>query len=247
LPDDFNVVAEGGYYALQERYRKFHQQNLFMDIQFEMLVKQLSHFFQHISKMKVAEVGKESFIKCKKNLPDAAPIVNAGGFANIYKLAADPKAELVKLIVENLKATGGKTEFSHIPDWFEFQKANVRKQIEDGTYYFEDEVSIESLPNADGYISLGKGKLKHDINGFVLEGMENNEKLELIKEPLSMYGLHIEYDYFKKGDCIDLSTHKDTYYIYPLNKKNVVTKLHFAVEEIYKIKHDLLIKGIKKI
>jgi hypothetical protein len=112
LPDDFNVVAEGGYYALQERYRKFHQQNLFMDIQFEMLVKQLSHFFQHISKMKVAEVGKESFIKCKKNLPDAAPIVNAGGFANIYKLAADPKAELVKLIVENLKATGGKGTYS---------------------------------------------------------------------------------------------------------------------------------------
>jgi len=145
-----------------------------------------------------------------------------------------------------LKAIEGKTEFAHIPDWFEFQRANVRKQIEDGTYHFEDDVTIESLPNTDGYIPLGRGTLKHDINGFVLESSELEEKLILNKEPLSMYGLHIEYDYFGKGDCIDLSTHQDTYYIYPLNKKNVVTKLHFAVEEIYKIKHDLLQKEIQK-
>jgi len=131
-----------------------------------------------------------------------------------------------------LKATSGVTEFSHIPDWYEFERNEVRKQIENQTYKFEDEVIIDSLPNSDGYIRLGKGKLIHDLNGFRLEG----PNLHLVKEPLSLYGLHIEYNYFGKGDCIDLSTLEDTYYIYPQTQKNVVTKLHFATEELYKIK-----------
>ena len=103
---------------------------------------------------------------------------------------------------------------------------------------------IESLPNAKGYIPLGKGKLIHNENGFILTGDELGKPLELVKEPLSLYSLHIEYDYMGKGDCIDLSTLDDTYYIYPINKKNVVTKLHFAVEELYKIKKEDLKKQV---
>lgn len=140
-----------------------------------------------------------------------------------------------------LHAQEGDTEFSHIPDWYEFEREQVRQQIIHKTYHFEDRVRIESLPNAKGYINLGEGKITHDLNGFVLEGMEFGKPLKLIKEPLSLYGLHIEYDYLGKGeDCIDLSTLNDTYYIYPLTKKNVVTKLHFAVEELYKIERDTL-------
>lgn len=143
-----------------------------------------------------------------------------------------------------LKAVEGKTEFSHIPDWYEFQRAQVRKQIESGTYHFEDEVYIESLPNAKGYIPLGKGYLKHDLNGFVLTGDEMVKPLELTIEPLALYSLHIEYNYLgKKGDCIDLSTLNDTYYIYPQSKNNVVTKLQFAVEELHKIEKEKIKKS----
>lgn len=141
-----------------------------------------------------------------------------------------------------LHATEGETEFSHIPDWYEFERSQVRKQIEEGSYQFEDDVIIDSLPNAKGYIRLGDGHLKHDVNGFVLTGTEFDQPLHLIKEPLSLYSLHIEYDYFGKGDCIDLSTLDDTYYIYPKNRKNVVTKLHFAVEELFKIEKEKLKK-----
>ncbi len=135
-----------------------------------------------------------------------------------------------------LHAEQGVTEFSHIPDWYEFERAWVKDEILSGKYYFEDEVYIETLPNSQGYIPLGNGKLIHNNQGFVLTGDELGKPLNLVKEPLSLYSLHIEYNYLgKKGDCIDLSTLNDTYYIYPLNKKNVVTKLHFAVEELYKI------------
>jgi DNA-directed RNA polymerase subunit RPC12/RpoP len=135
-----------------------------------------------------------------------------------------------------LQATEGVTEFPHIPDWYEFERVQVRKQLEEGTYRFEDEVIVDSLPNAKGYIRLGKAKLTHDSNGFVLEGMIEGEVFRLVKEPLSMYSAHIEYQYLGGDDCIDLSTLDDTYYLYPQTKKNVVTKLHFAVEELYKIK-----------
>jgi len=141
-----------------------------------------------------------------------------------------------------LHATDGETEFSHIPDWYEFEREQVKQQILNGTYHIEDDVRIDSLPNAKGYIDLGDGHLIHNREGFILTGQEMGEPLHLVKEPLSLYSLHIEYDYFGKGDCIDLSTLDDTYYIYFKNKKNVVTKLHFAVEEIYKLEKEKLKK-----
>ena len=73
----------------------------------------------------------------------------------------------------------------------------------------------------------------HDLNGFKLSLKNDVYEVDLVKEPLSMYGCHIEYDYMKKGDCIDLSTLHDTYYIYPMKKENAVTKISLAVEELY--------------
>lgn len=136
-----------------------------------------------------------------------------------------------------LHANQGETEFPHIPDWYEFERARVKKEIQDNTYSYEDKVLIESLPNARGYIKLGEGYLKHTKEGFVLQGRENQKAFELVIDPLSLYSLHIEYNYKNKGDCIDLSTLNDTYYIYPQTKP-WVTKLHFAVEELYKIEKE---------
>jgi hypothetical protein len=50
----------------------------------------------------------------------------------------------------------------------------------------------------------------------------------------SMYSCHIEYDYLgKHGDCIDLNTLEDTYYIYPEGSDFSVTKIALATEELY--------------
>ncbi len=133
-----------------------------------------------------------------------------------------------------LSAVEGITEYSHIPDWFEFERKMVRRQIEDGTYFFRDRVMVDSLPNAKGYIRLGEATLTHSSEGFVLEKLEGDRQFRLEKKPSSLYSLHIEFDYFGKGDCLDLSTIEDTFYLYPLTAQNAVTKLQFAVEEMYK-------------
>ncbi|HPX28770.1 MAG TPA: hypothetical protein PLW47_03540, partial [Sphaerochaeta sp.] len=87
------------------------------------------------------------------------------------------------------------TEFSHIPDWYEWERSNVRREIEEGTYTLDVPVMIEALPNARGYIPIGMGRLVHDMNGFTLE----TEGLYLHKDVSSMYSCHIEYEYKGKG------------------------------------------------
>ena len=131
-----------------------------------------------------------------------------------------------------LKADNGETEFGHVPDWYEFERREVRRQIEEGTYEVKDEVDIDALPNARGYIHIGHGHLTHNLDGFILE-TDHTGGVLLIKTPASMYSCHIEYDYDKRGDCIDLSTASDTYYIYPLHLRNCVTKIALATEELH--------------
>lgn len=136
-----------------------------------------------------------------------------------------------------LEAHDGNTEFSHVPDWFEWERENVRREIESGNYYFEDEVDVYSLPSCMKFQDIGKAKLTHSYDGFAVEGEYNGKKYRICRKVSGMYGLHIEYDYcyVRPEDCIDISTSKDSLYCYP-TKKDVVTKLSFATEELYKHK-----------
>lgn len=65
------------------------------------------------------------------------------------------------------------------------------------------------------------------------------QEYKIERNPLGLNGLHIEYDYcyIKPYDCVDISTDKDSFYCYP-QKQNVITKLSFATEEIYRIKQE---------
>ena len=137
-----------------------------------------------------------------------------------------------------LHAGEGETEFAYPPDWFEWEREQVRSQLEAGTYHFEDEVEVYSLPNAWRFQKLGKARLIHDMEeGFIVEGEHNGAPYRIHRPPLGMYGLHVEYDYcyVRPDDCVDISTDNDSLYCYP-TRQNVVTKLSFATEELYKIK-----------
>ncbi len=134
-----------------------------------------------------------------------------------------------------LEAVEGETEFPHPPDWYEWQRANVRREVETGVYQLECEVLIDSLPNSDGFVPMGIGWLRHDTNGMTLRGEHAGETFEVTKTVPSLYSIHIEYNYIdKKMDCIDISTLDDTYFVYPTTRDASVTKVALAVEELYK-------------
>ena len=134
-----------------------------------------------------------------------------------------------------LHALEGETEFSHIPDWYEWERENVKKEVRGGKYHFECPVRVDALPNAKGYIDLGMGKLIHGMDGFILTGNYKGEDYEIKLAAKDHYSVHIEYEYLGKfGDCVDLNTLNDTFYVYPKCDKFSVTKMSLACEELYK-------------
>lgn len=135
-----------------------------------------------------------------------------------------------------LSADEGDTEFSHIPDWYEWERANVRKEVEEGTYSSGVlPVTVDTLPNAKKFIRLGEGTMVHDMNGFTVRGTDvEGDPFEMIKTVPSLYSCHIEYEYLgKHGDCVDLNTLEDTWYIFPHDCDFAVTKMALATEELY--------------
>ncbi|MBO4298639.1 MAG: hypothetical protein J5998_07550 [Clostridia bacterium] len=135
-----------------------------------------------------------------------------------------------------LRADEGPTEFSHIPDWYEWERANVRDEVARGVYSSgELAVTVDSLPNARGFIRLGEGVMTHDMNGFAVRGRDaDGDPFEMIKPVSSLYSCHIEYNYLgKHGDCVDLNTLQDTWYTYPHGDRFSVTKMALATEELY--------------
>lgn len=136
-----------------------------------------------------------------------------------------------------LSANDGETEFTQIPDWFDWEREQVEKQIESGEYSFSDEVEVYSMPRCWKFENLGKARLTHDIeNGFVIEGNYNGAPYRVHRHPLQINSLHVEYDWYriKRDDCIDISTENDSFYCYFMNAENIVTKLGFATEALYR-------------
>lgn len=134
-----------------------------------------------------------------------------------------------------LKAKNGITEFSHIPHWYEWEREQVRAEIEQGTYSFSDKVIVKSLPNSSGYIDLGIADFVHNMDGFLIKGEHDGKPYIMEKSPQSLYSCHIEYEYLGKyGDCVDINTFDDTYYCYPQGDNFSVTKIALATEEMYK-------------
>lgn len=132
-------------------------------------------------------------------------------------------------------------KYPHIPDWFAWEREMVKQEVETGTYSTgEIPVVIQSIPSSDGFILLGSGIMIHDAGGFRVMVTEATKELaerptetrEMNKSVTSSYTCHVVFG--KDGDCVDLNTLNDTWYIYPKKEEVSVTKIMLAAEELYK-------------
>ena len=90
-----------------------------------------------------------------------------------------------------------------------------------------------------GFEVLGSVTLTHNADGFRMEGtLESGEPFSFHRSTASMMSCHIEYDFKGRGDAIDLATLHDTYFVFPQTAHNVLTKLHFATEELHKAQQE---------
>ena len=144
--------------------------------------------------------------------------------------------------LSELTAEEGETEFSHIPDWMKWERENVRREVREGRYRFEADVTVHTLPNAKRFYDQGKGKFIQTCEGTRILCTAYGEEKDLYWAGTELESVHIEYDYpyrqdkYKKnifGDCIDISTHDDSFWLHPIGLRDRLTKVSLATEEIY--------------
>ena len=132
-----------------------------------------------------------------------------------------------------LCALDGETEYSHIPDWYAWQRECVRAEIENGTYLLDIDVDIAIQVNLDGVCNIGMGHLSHDENGFHLTGADG--KLDYKQSAVFSHTLYSDYYWYEIGDVIGIGDNEFSYFCFP--KENIsVSKARLATEELYKIK-----------
>lgn len=133
----------------------------------------------------------------------------------------------------SMKATCGDTEISHIPDWYQWERECVRREIEDGTYSLDVEVKICAMVDTDCIYDVGDGRLTHNREGFHLTGYKG--ELDYYQKPLASYSLYADYFWYKLGDIICIGNNDILYYCFPKTDKDVVAKTRLAAEELYKV------------
>ncbi len=132
-----------------------------------------------------------------------------------------------------LSAQEGETEFPHIPDWYAWERDQVRKALENGTYSLDSPVDIGILVDLKAVHLVGQGRLTHTADGFHLTGCEG--KLEYSQGPLACYSLYSDYYWYELGDVICIGNQDALYYCFPRDGAPVA-KARLAVEELYKMK-----------
>ena len=132
-----------------------------------------------------------------------------------------------------LEAQEGETEFSHIPDWYRWERSCVRQELLDGSYRLDIPVRICMLVDSRSIYRVGEGRLIHTWEGFHLSGCEG--KLDYRQKPTSSYSLYSDYFWYELGDMICIGNSKALYYCFPTGQQDVVAKTRLAAEELYKL------------
>lgn len=132
-----------------------------------------------------------------------------------------------------LEAQEGETEFSHIPDWYRWERSCVRQELLDGSYRLDIPVRICMLVDSRSIYRVGEGRLIHTREGFHLSGCEG--RLDYRQKPASSYSLYSDYFWYELGDMICIGNSKALYYCFPTGQQDVVAKTRLAAEELYKL------------
>lgn len=131
-----------------------------------------------------------------------------------------------------LKAAEGETEISHIPDYYRWERQQVRQDILEGTYRLDTDVEIAMQVDNKAIYKVGEGHLVHDNTGFTLTGC--NGRLHYTQKPQACYSLYADYYWYEIDDVICIGDSEVHYFCF-LKNKAPVAKIRLAAEEMYKL------------
>lgn len=134
--------------------------------------------------------------------------------------------------------------FAHIPSWYAWERDEVRRELEAGTYLLDTPVRILVMVDYQAIYDVGIGRLRHNNTGFRLEGCDG--KLCFTRSPMENYGLYADYYWYEQGDVIAIGDADVMYYCLP-EEHIPVAKARLAAEELYKLKKAERKKRVKAI
>ena len=131
-----------------------------------------------------------------------------------------------------LEAAEGETEISHIPDYYRWEREQVKQDILEGKYSLSCDVEIAMQVDYEAIYKVGYGHLTHDNSGFHLTGCDG--KLDYIQPPQAGFGLYADYYWYEIGDVICIGDTETHYFLFPQGGEPVA-KIRLAAEEMYKL------------
>ncbi|MBR2523911.1 MAG: hypothetical protein IKE53_05675 [Clostridiales bacterium] len=131
-----------------------------------------------------------------------------------------------------LKGVNVEPVFTHIPDWFAWERDQIRSEIEAGTYKLDVPCDIAILKDSKALYMVGSGRLIHDNSGFVLDGCGG--RLHYEQSPAASYSVNSDYFWYEIGDIVSIGTNDCLYYCFP-KEGDIVAKTRLAAEELHKM------------
>lgn len=121
---------------------------------------------------------------------------------------------------------------SHIPDYYRWERQQVRQDILDGNYKLDADVEIAMQVDYKAIYKVGEGHLIHDNTGFTLTGCDG--KLRYTQKPQAGFGLYADYYWYEIGDVICIGDTDVHYFLFPKGGEPVA-KIRLATEEMFKL------------
>lgn len=131
-----------------------------------------------------------------------------------------------------LKGINVEPKFTHVPDWFSWEREQLKEELQSGTYKLDVPCDIAILKDSKALYMVGSGRLHHDINGFVLDGCDG--KLHYEQAPGASYSVNSDYFWYEIGDIVSIGTNDCLYYCFP-KEGDIVAKTRIAAEELYRL------------
>ena len=133
-----------------------------------------------------------------------------------------------------MEALVGETEIEHIPDWYRWQRQEVKKELTEGRYAMNLDVEILMMIDSYCLYHIGEGKLTHGEDGFHLVSADG--QLQFHQGATASYTVNSDFYWYQISDVICIGDMSVQYYCLPKNTGDVVAKARLAAEELYKIK-----------
>ena len=146
-------------------------------------------------------------------------------------------------VLGELKASDGETKITHIPDYYQWERQQVRQEILEGSYCLDCDVDIAMQVDYKAIYKVGEGRLIHNNAGFSLTGCGG--KLQYTQPPQASYSLYADYYWYEMADVICIGDTEVHYFCFPRNGAPVA-KIRLAAEEMYKLFKEKKLPPVKE-